>query len=108
MSSGAAPAGATGPTLTIAAGNTLAFLDSSDYLLINRGSQIMADGSPTAPITFTGYTDAISGTAGAEDVQLWGGVVINGNGITNNCSDQQRTDNSLSCRVGRPAVLLRR
>lgn len=94
VSSGAAPAGGAGPTLTIAAGNTLAFLDSSDYLLINRGSQIMADGSPTAPITFTGYTDAISGTAGAEDVQLWGGVVINGNGITNNCSDQQRTDNA--------------
>ena len=94
VSTGAAPAGGAGPTLTIAAGNTLAFLDSSDYLLINRGSQIMADGSPTAPITFTGYTDAISGTAGAEDVQLWGGVVINGNGITNNCSDQQRADNA--------------
>ena len=92
VSSGAAPAGGTGPTLTISAGATLAFLDSSDYLLVNRGASIMADGSPTAPITLTGYTDAVSETAGAEDVQLWGGVVINGNGITNNCSDQQRTD----------------
>ena len=92
VESGTAPAGGTGPTLTIAPGATLAFLDSSDYLLINRGATIMADGSPTAPITLTGYTDAVSDTAGPEDVALWGGVVINGNGITNNCSDQQRTD----------------
>ncbi|MEO0972398.1 MAG: serine/threonine protein kinase, partial [Pseudomonadota bacterium] len=64
--------------------------DSADYMLINRGSQIIADGSPVAPITLTGFSDAVTGTAGAEDVQLWGGVVINGNGITNNCSDAQR------------------
>src|SRR5688572_3669019 len=35
----AAPAGGEGPTLTIAAGNTVAFSNSADYLLINRGSQ---------------------------------------------------------------------
>lgn len=81
-----------GPTLTVQAGNTLAWTDAADYLLINRGSRIIARGSPTAPITFTGFTDAVTGTAGPEDVQLWGGVVINGNGITNNCTDQQRAD----------------
>jgi hypothetical protein len=86
----AAPAEGTGPTLTIAAGNTLAFLDSADYVVINRGSTIIADGSQAAPITFTGFTDAVTGTAGPEDVQLWGGIVINGNGITNNCSDAER------------------
>ncbi len=83
----------TGPKLTIEAGNKLAFTDAGDYLLINRGSQIIANGSPTAPITLTGFTDAVTRTAGAEDVQLWGGVVINGNGITNNCSDAERTNN---------------
>jgi hypothetical protein len=93
VSSGAAPAAGTGPTLTIAAGNTLVFQDASDYVLINRGSQIMANGSPTAPITFTSFTDAITGTAGANDVQQWGGMVINGNGITNNCTDAQRAGN---------------
>jgi hypothetical protein len=81
-----------GPTLTIAAGNRIAFLDAADYLLINRGSRIIAEGTPTAPITFTGFTDAVTGTAGPEDVQLWGGVVINGNGITNNCTDEQRAN----------------
>ena len=33
---------------------------------------------------------AVANTAGANDVQLWGGIVINGNGITNNCSDAER------------------
>ena len=86
------PASGAGPKLTIAAGNTLAWTNAGDYLLINRGSQIIANGSPTAPITLTGFTDAVTGTAGAEDVQLWGGVVINGNGITNRCSAEQRTN----------------
>jgi hypothetical protein len=104
VSSGAAPASGAGPTLTIAAGNRIAFTDSGDYLLLTRGSQIIADGSPSAPITFTSFTDAVSGTAGPYDVQLWGGIVINGNGITNNCTDAQRTSNS--CHVeseGRPS-----
>ena len=104
VSSGAAPASGTGPKLTIQAGTRIAFTDSGDYLLVNRGSQIIADGSSSAPITFTGFTDAVSHTAGAFDVQLWGGIVINGNGITNNCTDAQRTSNT--CHVeseGRPS-----
>ena len=94
VSTGAAPAAGDGPTLTIAAGNTLVFQDSADYVLINRGSRIIADGSSTSPITFTSFTDAISNTAGANDVQQWGGIVINGNGITNNCTDADRTGNT--------------
>lgn len=104
VSSGAAPAGGTGPKLTIAAGNRIAFTDAGDYLLVNRGSQIIADGSPSAPIVFTSFTDAVSGTAGPFDVQLWGGIVINGNGLTNNCTNEQRA--TQSCHVeseGRPS-----
>jgi hypothetical protein len=94
VTSGAAPASGTGPVLRIAAGNTLAFSDSSDYVLINRGSQIIAEGSAAAPITFTGFTDAVTNTASPDAVQLWGGIVINGNGITNNCTDAQRATNA--------------
>jgi hypothetical protein len=93
VSSGVAPAGGTGPVLTIEAGSTLAFNDASDYLVINRGSQIIADGTATAPITLTSVTDAVLATVGPEDVQQWGGVVINGNGVTNNCTDAQRVAN---------------
>jgi hypothetical protein len=93
VNTGAAPQEGEGPTLTIAAGNTLVFQDAFDYVLINRGSQIIANGTAAAPITFTSFTDAITGTATANDVSQWGGIVINGNGITNNCSDAERTGN---------------
>ncbi|MBX3703700.1 MAG: hypothetical protein KF822_08000 [Steroidobacteraceae bacterium] len=93
VNTGRAPQEGEGPTLTIEAGNTITFLDSADYILVNRGSKIVANGTASAPIIFTGYTDAVTKTAGPFDVQLWGGLVINGNGITNNCTDAQRANN---------------
>ena len=42
-------------------------------------------GSASAPITFTSVSD-VNGTVGPEDVQQWGGVVINGFGTTNKCA----------------------
>lgn len=77
--------GGDGPTLTIEAGATLAFQTNKDFIIINRGSRILADGRPDAPITFTSVSD-INGTVGPEDVQQWGGMVINGFGVTNACS----------------------
>ncbi len=83
-----------GPTLTVDAGNTLVWTNKDDYLLVTRGSAMQANGTSTAPITLTGYEDAVSGTAAFDDVQLWGGVVINGKGITNKCSDEQRANDT--------------
>lgn len=76
--------GGDGPTLTIEAGATLAFQTSADFIIINRGSQIIATGTAANPITFTSVSD-IEGVAGPEDVQQWGGMVINGFGVTNKC-----------------------
>jgi hypothetical protein len=76
--------GGDGPTLTVEAGATVAFATSSDFVIINRGSQIFAVGTADAPITFTSISD-VNGTVGAEDVQQWGGMVINGFGVTNKC-----------------------
>ncbi len=76
--------GGDGPVLTVEAGATLAFQSSADFLIINRGSQLFAVGSETAPITFTSVSD-VEGTVGPEDVQQWGGIVINGFGVTNKC-----------------------
>ncbi len=104
VTTGAAPASGTGPALTIAAGAILAFADSDDYVLVNRGSRIQANGTASQPIVFTSVADAVNNTAGANDVSQWGGMVINGNGITNNCTDAQRTGNA--CHVvseGRPS-----
>ncbi len=77
--------GGDGPTLTIQAGATLAFQTNSDFMIINRGSRIIADGRADAPITLTSVSD-INGTVGPEDVQQWGGVVINGFAVSNKCS----------------------
>lgn len=84
-----APAAGTGPTLVIDAGSTLAF-SASDNVLINRGSRIIAEGTANEPIVFTAFEDAVARTAGPFDAQLWAGIVINGNGLTNNCDDAQR------------------
>ena len=77
--------GGDGPTLTIEAGATLAFQTNKDFIIINRGSRILADGRANAPITITSVSD-INGTVGPEDVQQWGGIVINGFGVSNKCS----------------------
>jgi hypothetical protein len=77
--------GGDGPVLTIEAGATLAWQTSKDFMIINRGSQLFAVGSPDAPITLTSTSD-VDGTVGPEDVQQWGGVVINGFGVTNKCA----------------------
>jgi hypothetical protein len=98
------PAAGAGPTLTIRAGNRLAWLQSSDYLLINRGARIIAEGSPAAPIVMSGFADLVLGSAGKFDTQLWGGVVINGNGITNKCNDAQRANRTCNIQAeGKPS-----
>ena len=76
--------GGDGPVLTVEAGATLAFRSSGDFIIVNRGSQLFAVGTEAKPITFTSVSD-IEGTVGPEDVQQWGGMVVNGFGITNKC-----------------------
>lgn len=88
VNTGAAPSD--GPVLTVEAGNTLAFADDN-YILVNRGSQIVANGGPNSPITFTSVTDVNGGNdSNPFAVSQWGGVVLNGKGITNRCSDAER------------------
>lgn len=77
--------GGDGPTLTIQAGAILAFQNNTNFIIINRGSQILADGTASDPITITSTSD-INGTVGPEDVQQWGGIVINGFAVSNKCS----------------------
>ncbi len=70
---------ATRATLTIDPGTRLqgsGAAGSLDYLLINAGSRIVAEGGVQAPIVFTGPTE----TPGS-----WGGIVISGQAIANNC-----------------------
>ena len=78
-------AGGQGPKLTVQAGATVALENSSDFIVIQRGSQIIAQGTAAKPITFTSRTD-VEGTVAYNAVSQWGGMIINGFGITNKCA----------------------
>ncbi|UHQ55759.1 serine/threonine protein kinase [Microbulbifer sp. YPW16] len=78
--------GGDGAKLTIEAGSTIAFPDSTKFMVVNRGSQLFAVGTADAPITFTSTSDAVDNAVAFDAVQQWGGMVINGFGITNKCS----------------------
>lgn len=69
-------------TLTIEPGVTIYGRSASDALVISRGSEIMAEGTASAPITFTSNQD-VTGQATAPG--QWGGIVLLGNAVSNKC-----------------------
>lgn len=104
------PQNGEGPTLTLAPGVRLAFSNPEDYLVVMRGSRIIADGTRNNPIILSGLKDLRDGQATEADRGLWGGLVINGNGLTNKCTDSEREaagNNPHNCHVtteGRPTT----
>src|SRR5690554_1231476 len=79
----AVPQEGDGPILMIEAGAKIAFSSPQDYLRIARGSRIEAEGTAEKPIVISAVTDLRDGAATEADRGLWGGVQINGNGLTN-------------------------
>jgi hypothetical protein len=79
-------AGGVSATLTIPAGVTLAQKTPDDYLVVQRGSKIMAVGTRSKPIRFTAAS-AVDGTLTnpASATGLWGGIVILGKAPINYC-----------------------
>jgi len=63
--------------LTIEPGVTIFGNSGLDYLLVNRGSQIFAEGTSTNPIIMTSR-QSVEGTTGANSIGQWGGLVILG------------------------------
>ena len=80
--------GASG-TLIIPAGVVIMGRTSNDYLVVNRGSKIIANGTRSAPVRFT-HNTAIEGTVGEDERGLWGGIVILGKAPINKCSNDVR------------------
>src|SRR5690606_22574604 len=99
-----------GPTLSIGAGASSAASGSHDYIRIGRGTRLVAEGTAEAPIIVSAVQDLRDNDATENDRGLWGGIQINGNGLTNKCSDAQRLpsgNNPHNCHVtaeGRPAT----
>ncbi|MEN3746226.1 hypothetical protein TPR58_03525 [Sphingomonas sp. HF-S3] len=57
----------------------------NDYLLVNRGSRILAEGAESAPIIFTSGQN-LRGTATDESQGQWGGVILAGRAPISNCN----------------------
>lgn len=83
---------AVGPTMTVEAGATLAFSSGEAIVRIARGAKIQAVGTADAPITFTSAKafDRFDTVGNGPQYADWGGIIINGLGITDQCEDAQR------------------
>ncbi|HZW16471.1 MAG TPA: hypothetical protein VFF66_09485 [Brevundimonas sp.] len=77
-------AGSTQGILTIEPGVRVFASGGSDYLIVNRGSQIFAEGTATDPIVFTSRQN-IEGTTNENSQGQWGGLVIAGRAPQANC-----------------------
>jgi hypothetical protein len=85
-----------GASISFAPGSKVAFKNGQDYLRIARGSKIIAEGTKEKPIIFSHVTDLRDGLGKISDRGLWGGIQINGNGLTNKCTDAQRAPKGTS------------
>lgn len=70
--------------LTVEPGVTLMGASGRDYLVVNRGSELIAEGTATQPIVFTARS-RFEGIAPANAKGLWGGVVLVGRAPINSC-----------------------
>lgn len=77
---------ATGVTLTIEAGVTVAFDSSDDMLIVNRGSRIVANGTSSQPIIFTSVQDLEGENDPATASRQWGGIIILGRAPIRGCN----------------------
>ena len=81
----AAPiAGSAQGILTIQPGVRIFASAGSDYLIVNRGSQIYAEGTATSPIIFTSR-QSVEGTTNDNSQGQWGGVILAGRAPQANC-----------------------
>ena len=71
-------------TLRIEAGTTIFGKTGADFLVITRGSQLIAQGTASAPIIFTSQKDVAGLISKAGD---WGGIAIAGNAPINGAGE---------------------
>lgn len=80
-----APAtGAQKGILTVESGVTLFGSAGLDYVVVNRGSQIFAEGTSSAPVVFTSR-QSVEGETNIDSIGQWGGLVVLGRAPISNC-----------------------
>jgi len=85
-----------GATLTIEAGTMVQGKagqeENASALIVKMGGKLIAEGTATEPIVFTGDGDNYDGSGFGKEVRgLWGGVIVLGKATTNN-STQKRVE----------------
>ncbi|MEL6667237.1 MAG: hypothetical protein AAFQ24_14015, partial [Pseudomonadota bacterium] len=101
--------GGTSATLTIEPGVVLFGSSGNDFLVVNRGSQIDAQGTASSPIIMTSRSDiqsdaaADGGLAAAGAITdatvrgEWGGLILNGSAPINACDEATATGGTVEC-----------
>ncbi|MDZ7765541.1 MAG: T9SS type A sorting domain-containing protein [Melioribacteraceae bacterium] len=79
--------------------------DGASALIVRRGAQIFAEGTPESPIIFTSELDdvTIPDDLLMTDRALWGGVIILGEAVTNQPTDENQIEgipNTFNARYG--------
>ncbi|HZF95546.1 MAG TPA: hypothetical protein VEZ20_11830 [Allosphingosinicella sp.] len=77
-------AGGQAGLLTIAPGAVIFADTQATFLVVNRGSQMVADGTQTRPIVFTSRAN-VEGTATDASDNQWGGILLLGRAPISNC-----------------------
>ena len=96
---GAGATTGTPATLTIAPGAVVYANTTNadnDYLVVNRGSRLVAEGTEALPIVFTAQQNLTGGVT--EDSQgLWGGIILAGRAPISNCLASGAVGGSAAC-----------
>lgn len=88
--------GGSSAILTIEPGVVLFGSSGADFLLINRGSQLFAEGTATRPIVLTSRAN-VEGTSTDSSIGQWGGLVILGRAPINTCIGAGVTPGTAAC-----------
>ncbi|MGY0798249.1 hypothetical protein ACW7G0_04220 [Lysobacter sp. A286] len=76
--------GANKGTLTLEPGVTVFGSAGADFLMVNRGSQIFAEGTATEPVVFTSR-QSVEGSTDIDSIGQWGGLVLLGRAAISTC-----------------------
>ncbi len=81
-----------GATLTIEAGTTVYGKEGANYIVVTKGSKIMAEGTAAEPIIFT--SDIAKDDQSKGEIAQWGGLTLLGNAPTNHTDAHYEVDES--------------
>lgn len=89
---------ATKGVLTIEAGVRIFGSAGLDYVVVNRGSQLNAQGTAAAPVIMTSR-QSIDGSTTVDSIGQWGGIVILGRAPISNCEGSGTTPGTAQCQA---------